>query len=271
MNDSIWLWLVSGFALATSAYVVSRRLRIYAVMDLVWSFGIFLGTWVLALGVVGESVKPRVWCVVVIATLWSSRLSWHLIKDRLLQRHEDPRYQNLVNRWGKQAPRNFYCMFLLQLLLVALFLVPIGVAMNNPSPFGWLDVLAVLVAVTALIGEGIADSQLAKFRAHLSNSESPSQEGRVCDTGLWRFSRHPNYFFEWLLWWSYVLHAFGSSDVWYSLLGPAIMYIFLRYITGIPPSEYSSLKRRGAAYARYQATTSPFFLWKPKKIAESSD
>jgi steroid 5-alpha reductase family enzyme len=247
---------LAGVGLALGAFTLARYLNVYSVVDLVWSLGILFGTWGLAL--FSGIDHPRDGIVLAAVGFWAIRLSLHLFKDRILPRREDPRYANLVTRWGAQAPRNFLFLFFLQLPLAGIFLVPLGLALGNSAPLGILDFLALLLALVALGGEALADRQLAAFRSN------PNNLNAVCREGLWRYSRHPNYFFEWLYWWVYVLLSIGSSSFGWSLIGPLIMYIFLRYITGIPPAEYSSLKRRGAAYADYQSSTSPFFPWKPK-------
>lgn len=247
---------LTGVGLALGAFALARYLNVYAVVDLVWSLGILLGTWWLAL--FAGIDHPRDVIVLAAVGFWAIRLSLHLFKDRILPRREDPRYANLVRRWGAKAPRNFLFLFFLQLPLAGIFLVPLGLALGNPVPLGIVDFLALLLVLVALCGEALADRQLAAFRSN------PNNLGGVCREGLWRYSRHPNYFFEWLYWWVYVLLSIGNPFFGWSLIGPLIMYIFLRYITGIPPAEYSSLKRRGAAYADYQRCTSPFFPWKPK-------
>ena len=252
---SFW---IGGVFLATAVYCLARRIRLMALVDLIWTAG--LGLAALAYVLVDEPVSNRAWYVVSILLLWSIRLSHHLLRDRVLKGHEDPRYTLLARHWGPRAPRNFYLLFLAQVLFVSLFLVPVLVAAENTAPGGrWVDVLALLLALVALLGEGIADQQLAQFRAQ------PANVGQVCRSGLWRYSRHPNYFFEWLHWWAYVAFAWGAPNWWLSLLGPAAMYIFLRYLTGIPHAERSSLKRRGDAYRNYQLTTSPFFPWIPRR------
>ena len=111
----------------------------------------------------------------------------------------------------------------------------------------------------AVAGEALADAQLAAFK------RNPANRGGVCAVGLWRYSRHPNYFFECLIWVSYALFAFGSPGGWLALIGPAaILYLLLR-VTGIPLTEEQSLRSRGEAYRRYQETTSAFLPWFPKK------
>ena len=245
-----------GIGLAFGAFALASFIKVYAVVDLVWSLGILFGTWGLAFFMSIDHWRDVI--VLAAVSFWALRLSLHLCRDRILPRREDPRYQNLIARWGSHASRNFLFLFLLQIPLAGIFLLPLGVALANPAPFGVWDALALLLGLAALSGEALADRQLSIFRSQ------PDNIGRVCREGLWRYSRHPNYFFEWLYWWMYVLLSLGSHLFIWSLMGPLIMYLFLRYITGIPPAEYSSLKRRGAAYAEYQRCTSPFFPWKPK-------
>ena len=131
--------------------------------------------------------------------------------------------------------------------------------MQNPQPvWTWTDTLAVLIGISAMLGEWIADRQLAAFRAN------PKNKGGVCKDRLWRYSRHPNYFFEWLHWFAYLAFAVGSSSVGFALVGPIAMFIFLRFLTGVPYAEMSSLKSRGEAYRQYQSSTNAFFPWIPR-------
>jgi steroid 5-alpha reductase family enzyme len=115
------------------------------------------------------------------------------------------------------------------------------------------------IGVLSIAGESLADWQLSRFRSQAAN------RGQVCNHGLWRYSRHPNYFFEWLHWWAYVCFAI-SNWPWgcLTLLGPLTMWYLITRVTGIPPTEAQSLKSRGEAYRRYQQTTSPFFPWFPR-------
>ena len=131
--------------------------------------------------------------------------------------------------------------------------------MQNPQQvWAWTDTLAVLIGISAMLGEWFADRQLANFRSN------PDNKGCVCQDNLWRYTRHPNYFFEWLHWFAYLAFAVGSSSVWFALVGPIAMFIFLRFLTGVPYAEMSSLKSRGEAYRRYQASTNAFFPWIPR-------
>jgi steroid 5-alpha reductase family enzyme len=247
-----------GFCLASLVYLWARRRRLMVAVDLIWTVGLGIGG--IAYVASMETPTARSWLVGFLLALWAFRLSSHLLKNRVLSGHEDPRYEALAEKWGARAGRNFYLLFCAQIVFAALFLVPVSVAARNHlNLFQWADGLALLVAFVAIAGEWTADRQLAQFRG------KPENARRVCREGLWRYSRHPNYFFEWVYWWAFVALSIGSMNWWVSLVGPIAMYCFLRYFTGIPYAERSSLKRRGDAYRLYQQTTHAFFPWRPHK------
>jgi steroid 5-alpha reductase family enzyme len=150
---------------------------------------------------------------------------------------------------------------MLQAGFTVLFSLPFWVVAQNPvaGVTAWL-VAGVAVFVVAVAGEAIADHQLARFRA------DPANRGRVCEVGLWRYSRHPNYFFEWLHWFSYVLLGVGAAWWWITPLGAVLMGASLAWITGIPFVEAQSLRSRGEAYRDYQRRTSAFFPWFPRRV-----
>jgi steroid 5-alpha reductase family enzyme len=137
----------------------------------------------------------------------------------------------------------------------------------NPAPFGAGDWIAVAILVAAIAGEGVADRQLRAFRA------LPENRGRICDAGLWAWSRHPNYFFQWLGWLAYPLLAidFGGSHPfgWAAIAAPLCMYWLLVHVSGIPPLEAHMVEKHGARYRSYQARTSPFFP-RPSRQGTSS-
>lgn len=253
-----WIsFFLIGFIVATAAYLLARKLGLMAIVDTIWTAG--LGLSALAYHQVSGVDTARSWVVLLLIGAWSFRLSYHLLTDRVFKGQEDPRYQALGAHWGRHAERNFYFLFLIQIPFIGLFLYPVSIAMQNTEG-GWLwtDTLAVLIAFVAMAGEGIADKQLADFRS------KPENKGGVCREGLWRYSRHPNYFFEWLHWFCYVAFAWSTSGWWAALLGPLAMYGFLRFLTGVPHAERSSLKSRGDAYRRYQDSTNVFFPWIPR-------
>lgn len=247
-----------GFVFALLAYFLALKIRLFALVDTVWAAGLGLSALIYYLLSAPNHLRGTV--ALAIMLFWSGRLSLHLVRDRILTRKEDPRYAALAKHWGEQAKFRFVFVFMGQIPLVALFLLPFTLAAGHAEPqWRWLDSIGILIAVCALLGELIADHQLARFRA------DPSNAGGVCREGLWRYSRHPNYFFEWLHWFAYVAFALGGPLGWLSLVGPVMMYVFLRYITGVPFAERSSLRSRGEAYRHYQKTTNTFFPWKPQQ------
>lgn len=253
-----WALFPVGLGFALLVYCTALKVRLYALVDLIWTVG--LGAGALIFFLLSGANSLRDWVVLAIVLLWSGRLSLHLFKDRILADKEDPRYSALADYWGEKADRNFIFIFLGQIPLVALFLLPVTLAFGQTeATWRWLDTLALVIAITALGGEYLADRQLARFRA------DPANKGGVCRDGLWRYSRHPNYFFEWLHWFSYVAFAAGAAYSGWAWLGPVMMYVFLRYITGVPFAERSSLRSRGEAYRDYQRTTSVFFPWEPQR------
>ena len=255
---SFWIsFFCIGIFVATAAYQIARKLKLMAIVDTIWTAG--LGISALIYHTVAGLESIRSWAVLLVIFLWSFRLSFHLFRDRVFTGHEDPRYKALAEHWGAKSARNFYFLFLAQIIFIALFLFPVSIAMQNPQPvWTWTDTLAVLIGISAMSGEWIADRQLAAFRAN------PKNKGGVCKDRLWRYSRHPNYFFEWLHWFAYLAFAVGSSSVGFALVGPISMFIFLRFLTGVPYAEMSSLKSRGEAYRQYQSSTNAFFPWIPR-------
>ena len=240
-------------AFLLSLWAVQRRTHDAATADVGWTVLVAAGAIVAAL--IADTLPARRALVALLAAAASLRLGAYLLRDRVLSgRGEDGRYQALRARWGAHAQRNFLFLYLAQGVFAFLFLIPIRAAMRD----GWLDawdLAGALLWLVAIAGESAADRQLAAFRA------DPANRGGVCRAGLWRYSRHPNYFFEWLQWWAYVLIGRGAP---LTVLGPVMMFLFLWFITGIPYTERQALRSRGDRYREYQRTTSAFFPWPPR-------
>jgi len=189
-----------------------------------------------------------------LAGLWSLRLGTHLT-IRVSHHHpqEDVRYAKLRADWGPQTDAKAFWFFQAQAVLLAalstIFLVPCLNVRADISPCEWTGVAFWLVA---LAGESLADWQLQRFRAR------PENKGRICQAGLWNYSRHPNYFFEWLIWVSFFVFAWPSTGGCFTVLCPGLMLFFLLRVTGIPLTEELSLRSKGDAYRDYQRTTSAF-------------
>ncbi len=248
------------FVLFTGLWLVQRRTNDAGVVDVGWAAG--LGLLAALHAVVGAGPWERRLLVGAMATLWSLRLALHLLFDRIVGKPEDGRYQALRAAWGERQQPYLFLFFQAQALLDVVLAVPFAVAMSGAAPFpGPGDALGLVVLVVAVLGESLSDRQLARFRGR------PESKGKTCREGLWRYSRHPNYFFEWLHWWSYVAVAAlaGAAWWWASLLGPALILLFLLRVTGIPYTEAQALKSRGDDYRDYQRTTSAFVPWFPKR------
>lgn len=237
-------------------YLWQLRSRDAGIVDVGWSIGIGMAVAWYAISL--EQPLLQRLAVAAVTIPWSLRLGGYLLIDRVRGGEEDGRYRQLRNEWGERAPRKFSFFFQFQALLIALFSLPPLLALLSPVPSNHYLVAGVLVGWGALIGESIADAQLRRWRGNAAN------RGRTCRSGLWRYSRHPNYFFEWLHWWAYVLIAGPTIHALPALAGPALMLLFLYRITGIPYTEQQALKSRGDEYRAYQESTSAFFPWFPK-------
>lgn len=238
-----------------------RRHRNAGIVDVLWAAG--LGVAAVLMAVTGSgALLPRV-LLALLGGIWSWRLAAHLW-HRVSGEAEDGRYRQLRTHWqGSQA--KFFLFFQAQALLVLLFALPFMAVAANPvgSVTAW-TMLGVLTWLASVAMESLADRQLAAFRA------DPAQRGKTCRTGLWRYSRHPNYFFEWLHWFSYVALAAGSPISWLAWSGPVVMYVFLRWISGVPYTEAQALRTRGDDYRDYQQSTPMLFPWFPRPDASRS-
>jgi steroid 5-alpha reductase family enzyme len=251
----------AGAALGMAAlWLVQRKTGNAGIVDAGWAAG--LGLSALGFYLFAPVHAGRGALVLVLAGVWSFRLAAYLVVDRVLTEEEDGRYQRLKRYWGSRAQPWLFVFFQAQALFVVIFAIPFLAAMVNRAPFPRIwDLLAVAVWLISIGGESLADRQLSRFRA------DPANRGKTCRAGLWRYSRHPNYFFEWIHWWGYVLLAVGSWSFWVALAGPFVMLLFLFRLTGIPYTEDQALASRGEDYQRYQRETNAFFPWLPRKEA----
>jgi steroid 5-alpha reductase family enzyme len=244
--------LLAAAMLMLMLWLRQRQTRDATSVDIAWAAGIGLLALYFAWSGPGEPTRRLL--TATLAGIWSFRLAWHLYA-RASKGQEDGRYQMLRAQWGAAAQRNFFFFFQAQALLVALFSLPIFLATANPLPLGWLDALGLCIWVVAIVGESIADAQLAHFR------RDPANKGHTCQRGLWGYSRHPNYFFEWLHWFTYVPLALPFAMGWLSLIAPILMLYLLFAVTGIPYTEKRALASRGDSYRDYQRRTNAFFPW----------
>jgi len=260
-SDPLALVLVGWIAAAllmSLLWLVQRVQRNAAIADVGWCFALALVAIWYALMVYGD--QDRRLLVAVMGGIYAFRLGLYIFLNRVLGKVEDGRYQRMRREWGDQAQVYFFSYFQLQAVAVTVFSLPFLVLMQNPQPtFSLWELAGVLLWLIAVVGESVADWQLATFRT------KPWNRDRVYCDGLWRYSRHPNYFFEWLHWWAYVLMGVGVSNCWLTLIGPVLMGWGLLRVTGIPLAEAQALATRGEEYRAYQRTTSSFIPWFPKR------
>jgi steroid 5-alpha reductase family enzyme len=246
----------------TGAWLTWRRTKNSGWIDTTWTFGLGLVGFLAALLPFTHPMDLRSGLVAAMAAVWSLRLGLHIaLRTRGIT--DDPRYAKLVREWGPDSSRQMFWLLQKQALVSIPLALGMWIASATPSPPTAAQALiAILIFALAVAGEAVADQQLRRFRLQ------PANKGRVCDTGLWRWSRHPNYFFEWLGWLSYPLLALDLSGNYpltlLAFAAPLCMYWLLVHVSGIPPLEEHMLAQRGEAFRRYQMRTNAFFPGLPK-------
>jgi steroid 5-alpha reductase family enzyme len=258
--------------LMAGAWVVQQRTGNSGWVDTIWTFAVGLvGAGSALWPVAGAVPNARQWLVAALVAIWSVRLGLH-IAVRTAGITDDPRYAAFAREWGVDSPRRMFVFLQNQALGSVPLVFAIFVAAHFPGEgLRWQDYLGALILALGIGGEALADSQLKQFR------ENPDHRSQVCDVGFWRWSRHPNYFFEWLGWLAYPVIAISSHYPqsypwgWASLLAPVFMYWILVYVTGIPPLEAQMLRSRGERYRDYQARTSIFFPLPPREARSKGE
>jgi steroid 5-alpha reductase family enzyme len=259
-----WLTFALGAAMMALLFVVAwawaRKCDNYSLVDAVWAFGIGLtgGLWLVISGV--NCLKH--WLAGALLVMWSMRLGWHL-QRRIRRAHpeEDARYSKLRDVWTGRVASAFFWFFQAQGISVILLALPFLLIARDPdTAWSAWESAGLAVTLMGILGEGLADSQMSAFKSVNSDSKA------VCQAGLWRYSRHPNYFFEAIIWVGFYCYACGSEWGWAMVYAPAVIIYLLLRVTGIPPTEAAAVLRKGDAYRLYQKTTSAFIPWPPRRI-----
>ncbi len=238
----------------TLLWLISLQLKDASIVDPFWGpgFAIVATTYYLVDG----RYLNRGTLILGLVTLWAARLGYHLyVRNR--REGEDPRYTAMRKARGKQFPLlSLFTIFWFQAFLLWVISAPILGSIASQAPLGFFDIVGTLVFLIGLTIESIADNQLSLFRA------VPAKKGHVLDTGLWRYSRHPNYFGEAVLWWGLYLIAVGAEAYW-AIVGPMLITFLLLRFSGVPMLE-EGLRASRPDYAEYIKRTSSFVLWRPK-------
>lgn len=253
MLSLLGLGLLIAVAYFSITWALSVRVKNYGFLDVAFSVGVAILAPIYALNSPGAGAVK--WPIAAVGIAWSLRLGIHIL-IRVLRAHpvEDARYESLRKRWPGTGM--FFVFFQLQAVLVVIFSLPfLMVSFNATARPGAFEIAGIALAILSLGGEALADWQLKRFKA------DPANRGKVCQRGLWFYSRHPNYFFESLIWWAFFLAALGSPYGWITIVCPLLMLCFLWKVTGIPLTEEYAVRSKGDAYREYQRTTSAFVPW----------
>ena len=265
MSEHLHWWHLAAVAAGAMAlqfglWLIQVRRRDASLVDAGWSGGIGLAA--IALALLGDGNPMRRLLLGGMVAVWSLRLTTYLVRDRLIGKPEDGRYRLLRQQWGVNANRNFLIFFQVQAFFIVAFSWPFWLIAADRSALGGIyDWVGLGIWLAGFTGVALADSQLARWRQSAANA------GRTCRAGLWHVSRHPNYFFEWILWCGYAVIAFSAPWAVAAWFTPAFLLYLLLFVTGIPYNEKRNLESRGDDYRNYQRVTSPFIPWFPKSKA----
>jgi steroid 5-alpha reductase family enzyme len=261
MSVSLYLLgLVSTLGLATLTWAISVLKRDVSIVDGVWALMLFAAAIVYATG--AEPYTPRTTLILTLVALWALRLSGHII-HRNWGEPEDRRYQDIRRKYEPNfALKSLGLIFWFQAVLAWVISMPLWPALTVPVDWGTFDVLAVTLWTVGMTFEGIGDWQLSRFKA------DPENRGKVMDRGLWRYTRHPNYFGECLIWWGFFLFALPAG-AWWTVVGPLLLTYMLLKFSGVTLMEQTIVERR-PTYRAYIARTNAFIPGTPKEGMQAS-
>lgn len=247
--------LIGASILMTLGWLHATKIANATYVDVLWGAGLgILGLSYLSYS--PESADPlRVLILKALITIWTIRYCFHLLK-RAWKKPEDARYAYFRTWMGKHQQWGYFLFFQIQATWIVLFASPFLILADNSAPMNAISIFGVTLWITSFLGLNLADYQLSAFK------RAPGRTRKdVCNTGLWKYSRHPNYFFEWLLWCSYIFIGWNAPNGIYLWLIPPVFLFFLLKLTGVPFVEARKLESSGENYRRYVATTSSFFPW----------
>jgi steroid 5-alpha reductase family enzyme len=258
--ESIWGLLLVGAVLASAAmlvlWAVAVRIGDASHVDVAWA-GLIACCGVLY-GLLGDGGAEHRCLAALLAGIWGFRLAGYLLVNRVLGKKEDGRYQSLRRKWAPNANRNFLWFFQFQAAFVVFFSIPFALIAQDTGGIEMLAWIGIAVWAIGNAGTIVADRQLAQWRA------DPANSGRTARRGLWSWSRHPNYFFEWVTWIGVALAATTAPWGWVAWAVPAVLLFLLFRVTGIPATEAQALRSR-SEYAEYRQTTSVFVPLPPRR------
>ncbi|UCC54100.1 MAG: DUF1295 domain-containing protein [Anaerolineaceae bacterium] len=260
------LVIASGLFLLTAItllWLLSLLLHDASIVDVFWGLGFIFVYW-LSYGLTSQPATTRHLLLGLLVTIWGARLALHILRRNWGQ-SEDFRYA----RWRQQAGktwwwRSYFNVFLLQGAILWLVAWPLLATLTNgdSQPMAWLDIMALLLWVAGFIFEAGGDWQLSRFK------KDPANKGRLMASGLWRYTRHPNYFGDALVWWGFYLFAVAAGG-WWTIFSPLLMTYLLRRVSGVAMLE-RTLRETKPGYAAYMSRTNAFFPGLPKDAIENA-
>lgn len=259
--DFLGIWLMAGgvvLGLMILLWLLSLALRNASIVDIFWGTGFVIVAWAAFL-FTPDGFLPRKLLLAALVTIWGLRLSIHILR-RNWGKPEDFRYA----AWRQESGRrwwwfSFFKVFLLQGVLLWIISTPLVAAPFSPAParLGLLDVLGVLVWAFGFYFEAAGDAQLERFKSN------PANKGKLLTTGVWHYTRHPNYFGDAAQWWGYFLIAAGAGG-WWTVFSPVLMTLLLVRVSGVALLEKTLIETK-PGYREYAQTTSAFVPWFPRR------
>jgi steroid 5-alpha reductase family enzyme len=259
MGD-VMVWSALAIAiLMVGTWLLSVILKNASIVDIVWGLGFVVTAWV-SRGI-GDGDSGRQWLLTILTSIWGLRLAGYLLW-RNAGHGEDFRYKSMRKRWGARFPLiSLVTVFALQGALMWIVSLPVQLGQDDATPgIGVVAFIGIAVFVFGLFFEVVGDAQLARFKS------DPTNAGKVMDQGLWRYTRHPNYFGDACVWWGLALIAAETGSGAWGFIGAIVMTYFLRRVSGVTLLE-RSLKKRREGYEAYIARTSPFIPRRPKALS----
>lgn len=260
INSTVLICLAVCCIIMLIVYAWAYRIKNAGVVDIFWAFN--FSAIAILLYFLADGYEQRRLLICAMVLIWSLRLGIYLlIRVGSHLDAEEGRYKKMREEWGSSVNSKLFVFFQAQALSDIYLAVPFFLtAFNKKEGLSALEYAGAVVWAISIMGEAIADAQLKNFK------KNPANKGKVCDVGLWNYSRHPNYFFESMIWVGYFLVALNADYGWLGILSPITIVVLLFRVTGIPLTEQQAIRSKGDAYREYQRTTSMFVPWFKKRI-----
>lgn len=259
MSQYLFIPLISWAAVAVIMLIIylwARAIKNNGIVDIFWAFNFLVIAMIIWL--MADGYRPRKDLVCLLTALWSLRLGIYLlIRVGSHLKEEEGRYKQLRLEWNETK---FFFFFQMQAFSNVMLSIPFFVIALNPEPqMNTVEYIGAGMWLLSIIGEGVSDWQLKHFK------KDPANKGKVCQYGLWNYSRHPNYFFQFMIWVSVFIFALSSPYGWLSVICPLSIGYLIFKVTGIPMTEEQAVRSKGELYKEYQRTTSAFVPWFKKR------